>query len=142
LPRGNPISQLITGNKCRNCDTLFDGIYCPACGQKKVDLERPISELIGEVVKETFDIDGRALRTVKTLFLRPGTLTREFLEGRRTAFTPPLRLYLVSSRLRRDRGDQQFQDTVGLKGSFGRLQQPHFFMINAVHHLHEEYSIL
>lgn len=56
-----------------------------------------MSELIGEVVKETFDIDGRALRSVRTLFLRPGTLTREFLAGRRKAFTPPLRLYLVIS---------------------------------------------
>jgi hypothetical protein len=95
--RGNPISQLVTDSKCKNCDTPFVGIYCPACGQKNVDLERPMSELVGEVVKEAFDIDGRALRTVKTLFLRPGTLTREFLAGRRKAFTPPLRLYLVIS---------------------------------------------
>ncbi len=56
-----------------------------------------MSELIGEVVKETFDVDGRALRSVRTLFLQPGTLTREFLAGRRKAFTPPLRLYLVIS---------------------------------------------
>ena len=56
-----------------------------------------MSELIGEVVKETFDVDGRALRSVRTLFLQPGTLTREFLAGRRKAYTPPLRLYLVIS---------------------------------------------
>ncbi len=56
-----------------------------------------MTELIGEVLKETFDVDGRALRSVRTLFLQPGTLTREFLAGRRKAFTPPLRLYLVIS---------------------------------------------
>jgi hypothetical protein len=56
-----------------------------------------MSELIGEIVKETFDVDGRALRSVRTLFLQPGTLTREFLAGRRKAYTPPLRLYLVIS---------------------------------------------
>ena len=56
-----------------------------------------MTELIGEVLKETFDLDGRALRSVRTLFLQPGTLTREFLAGRRKAFTPPLRLYLVIS---------------------------------------------
>ena len=56
-----------------------------------------MSALIGEVLKETFDLDGRASRTIRALILRPGFLTTEFLAGRRKAFTPPLRLYLVFS---------------------------------------------
>lgn len=82
---------------CRNCQTRFDGEYCPACGQRNVDLERPIWSLIGEVVKETLELDGRAAQTVKTLFRHPGMLTDEFLAGRRRTYTPPLRLYLVIS---------------------------------------------
>lgn len=56
-----------------------------------------MSALIGEVLQEMFDIDGRAYRTVRTLLLQPGVLTREFLAGRRRTYTPPLRLYLVIS---------------------------------------------
>jgi hypothetical protein len=83
--------------QCKNCESQFSGSYCPTCGQKDVDLERPMRELVGEVVKETFDLDGRAWRTVKTLFLHPGLLTSEFLAGKRRAYTSPLRLYLFIS---------------------------------------------
>jgi len=83
--------------QCKNCDTGFDGDYCPTCGQRSVDLERPIWSLIGDVLKETFEIDGRAALTVKTLFRHPGMLTEEFLAGRRRTYTPALRLYLVIS---------------------------------------------
>lgn len=49
------------------------------------------------VISETFEVDGRAARTVKTLFRQPGMLTREFIAGRRARYSPPLRLYLVFS---------------------------------------------
>ena len=83
--------------QCRNCQTTFEGTFCPNCGQKDVDLERALGELVGEVLRETLDVDGRAWRTVRTLFLSPGALTSEYLLGRRRSYTPPLRLYLAIS---------------------------------------------
>lgn len=82
---------------CKNCQTRLDGPYCPTCGQRNIDLERPIWSLVRDVVKETFELDGRAALTIKTLFRHPGMLTYEFLAGRRRTYTPPLRLYLVIS---------------------------------------------
>ncbi len=82
---------------CRNCQSSLDGEYCSQCGQRDVDLERPIWGLVAGVVRETFEIDGRAARTIKTLFRHPGMLTAEFLAGRRATYSPPLRLYLVFS---------------------------------------------
>ena len=84
-------------SQCRNCQSSLDGAYCQKCGQRNIDLERPIWSLVGDIVKETFELDGRTALTIKTLFLHPGTLTSEFLDGRRRAYTPPLRLYLVIS---------------------------------------------
>ena len=83
--------------RCRNCDTALEGQFCPACGQKDIDLERPFFELFSEAIREAIDLDGRAWRTLRTLFLRPGRLTEEFLAGRRQAYTSPLRLYLFIS---------------------------------------------
>jgi hypothetical protein len=83
--------------RCRNCDTTLDDLYCPACGQKDVDLERPFFALLGEAVSEAVDLDGRAWRTVRTLFAQPGRLTEEFLAGKRKTYTSPLRLYLFIS---------------------------------------------
>ncbi|MGI9236411.1 MAG: DUF3667 domain-containing protein [Woeseiaceae bacterium] len=83
--------------QCRNCQAGLDGAYCSTCGQRNIDLEQPIWRLVGDVVKETFELDGRAALTIKTLFRHPGMLTYEFLAGRRRTFSPPLRLYLVFS---------------------------------------------
>jgi len=83
--------------QCRNCQTTLEGVFCPNCGQKDVNLERALGELVGEVLRETLDVDGRAWRTARTLFLHPGKLTVEYLLGRRRSYSPPLRLYLVIS---------------------------------------------
>jgi hypothetical protein len=82
---------------CQNCHTPLDGSFCPNCGQRDVDLERPTRQLVAELLKETFDVDGRAFRSVKALLLHPGALTSEFLAGRRRLYTSPIRLYLVIS---------------------------------------------
>jgi hypothetical protein len=82
---------------CKNCDTPIKERFCPQCGQKDIELERPLSELLGEAVRETIDIDGRVARTLWTLIRRPGVLTSEFLAGRRRRYSPPLRLYLLVS---------------------------------------------
>ena len=83
--------------ECQNCQVPLSGDYCGNCGQRNVDLERPIWSLVADVIKETFEVDGRAWLTIKTLFRYPGMLTSEFLAGRRRRYTPPLRLYLVTS---------------------------------------------
>ena len=82
---------------CKNCQALLENAYCSACGQRDVDLERPIFGLISDVLRETFELDGRAAVTLPTLFRHPGKLTSEFLAGRRRIYTSPLRLYLVIS---------------------------------------------
>ncbi len=84
---------------CRNCRTTLVDRYCPHCGQKDVDLERPILRLLGDVLGETFELDGRVARTLRALFFSPGRLTAEFLAGRRQRYTPPFRLYLGLSLL-------------------------------------------
>ncbi len=82
---------------CPNCGAALTGDYCSRCGQKAIDLDRPLIDLLGEVIRETFEVDGRAYRTLRALLLHPGLMTREFLAGRRRRYTPPLRLYLFVS---------------------------------------------
>lgn len=86
-----------TDTQCKNCDARLAGSYCSNCGQKDLDLGRPFGELVADIARETFDLDGRAWRTLKTLFRHPGLLTSEFLAGKRRSYTPPLRLYLFIS---------------------------------------------
>ena len=53
-------------------------------------------KLVRELLEETLSLDGRAIRTLRTL-VHPGRLTELYLDGKRAPFLPPLRLYLLAS---------------------------------------------
>jgi Protein of unknown function (DUF3667) len=83
------------GTPCANCATPLQGPWCHACGQSGEDFHRSIFRLCGEVVEGLLHMDGRLWRTLPDLMLRPGRLTRAYLEGHRAPQIPPLRLFLV-----------------------------------------------
>ncbi|MEM8930729.1 MAG: DUF3667 domain-containing protein, partial [Acidobacteriota bacterium] len=84
---------------CHNCDASMHGEYCHRCGQHDHDLDIRFSELTKEWLGSAFGLDARLWRTLRLLALRPGELTRRYLDGHRAAYVSPLRLYLVSSLL-------------------------------------------
>ncbi|WP_420433458.1 DUF3667 domain-containing protein [Hyphobacterium sp.] len=84
---------------CANCGTGFSGEYCPACGQSRTELKRPIVGLVTDAMDGLLTWDGRLARTYRGLFRRPGRVARDFMDGHRRAFTPPIRLYLIVSLL-------------------------------------------
>lgn len=43
------------------------------------------------------ELDFRLFRTMRRLLLSPGSLTREYAAGRQRRYTPPIRLYVVTS---------------------------------------------
>ncbi|MEP6999619.1 MAG: DUF3667 domain-containing protein [bacterium] len=54
-------------------------------------------DLVVDAFWELSGWDGRFASTLRALVQRPGLLTREFLEGRRSRYISPLRLYLMAS---------------------------------------------
>jgi hypothetical protein len=82
---------------CPNCGTPLVGRYCSNCGQRAIDLRPTLRELLHEALEELSHIDGKFIRTIGLLLFRPGQLTREFIEGKRTRSMTPLRLYLLTS---------------------------------------------
>lgn len=82
---------------CANCGTAAPLAYCPACGQEQHDYHRTLRALGGEVLDAFAGWDHKIIATFRTLLLRPGVLTREFLAGRRARYLRPLRLYLTAS---------------------------------------------
>lgn len=83
--------------QCKNCGLPLEAKYCSRCGQQDLDLKRPFFELLLEILREAFDVDGRAARTIWTMFSAPGVVTERFLAGQRKRYTSPVRLYLVVS---------------------------------------------
>jgi hypothetical protein len=82
---------------CLNCGTTLSGQYCGHCGQRARSRLISIWELMQEAFGDLFELDSRLWRTLIPLVVRPGRLTRDYLEGRRARFMPPFRTYLVLS---------------------------------------------
>jgi len=82
---------------CLNCKHPLPGKYCGNCGQEAKDLRRPFFKLSREAVQSLFELDGRAFRTLFYLLTKPAFLCQEYFNGRRTRYSPPLRLFLVIS---------------------------------------------
>jgi Protein of unknown function (DUF3667) len=86
------------GTVCANCGSPLTGRYCSQCGQRHHD--HPVHHFwhfVGEATEDLTHADSRLWQTLFALIFRPGLLTREFLEGRRARYLPPVRLYLVVS---------------------------------------------
>lgn len=84
------------GAVCANCQTVLSGRYCHTCGQSADNHHRSILHLILEAFEGLFHLDGRLWRTLPLIFFRPGTLTKDYMEGRIARHVPPLRTFLVS----------------------------------------------
>jgi hypothetical protein len=84
------------GTACANCGAVLEGPYCHTCGQLAEDFHRSLGRLVGELFEGLLDFDGRIWRTLPRLVLKPGRLTRDYLDGHRAVQIPPLRLFLVA----------------------------------------------
>lgn len=83
--------------QCLNCEAPLNGPFCSQCGQRAVPPHPTMRELAGYAASELTGWDGKFVTTLKTLFTKPGELTRQWLEGRRVSFIAPIRLYLAAS---------------------------------------------
>lgn len=85
------------GVTCLSCGASTIGVYCVACGQKNDDLRRSIFLLARDFVEDTFSFDSRMWRTLGSLAISPGLVPKAFSHGKRSRYTPPVRLFLVVS---------------------------------------------
>lgn len=87
------------GETCLNCGAALTGDFCQECGQSAGSIRRPFWTLIGESLETFFSLDGRIAHTLPDLLLKPGRMTRAYLDGQRARFIPPFRLYVFASLL-------------------------------------------
>jgi Protein of unknown function (DUF3667) len=95
--RSVPAAAAVAAPRCANCGASVADRYCGNCGQR---LEAPVHSLwhfLTVAFEDVTHADSRVWRTLWALLCRPGFLTREFLDGRRARYLPPVRLYLVLS---------------------------------------------
>jgi hypothetical protein len=80
---------------CANCGAAIDGKFCSDCGQP-AHLHRTLGHMVEEFLHGIIHFDTRALRTLPLLAFRPGTLTRNYIHGKRTKYISPLAIFLLT----------------------------------------------
>ncbi|MDO9476382.1 MAG: DUF3667 domain-containing protein [Pseudohongiella sp.] len=87
--------------RCLNCGHLLPAAacYCPECGQETRLRPPTVVDFIKEFAGNYFAFEGSLWRTLKLLLFFPGMLTRRYLDGQRSHYVRPLRLYLSISLL-------------------------------------------
>ncbi|MBL8535956.1 MAG: DUF3667 domain-containing protein [Hyphomonadaceae bacterium] len=80
---------------CLNCGAVLAGAYCSQCGQA-AHAHRTLSHLFEEVLHGLFHFDTKAWRTLPMLASRPGTLTHDYIYGKRARYISPLALFLFT----------------------------------------------
>jgi hypothetical protein len=86
-------------SECPNCHTLLMSNYefCPSCGQENHHYHVPVRHVAYEFVESITHFDTKLWNVIKTIFTKPGKLTKDFLSGKRARYVPPARLYVFVS---------------------------------------------
>lgn len=81
-------------HQCANCDAPLNGNFCANCGQR-AHVHRSLAHVGEEFLHGITHFDGKAWTTLPMLFFRPGRLTRNYIEGKRTRYIAPVPLFLL-----------------------------------------------
>jgi hypothetical protein len=92
---GAPQSRPQPHAACANCGEQLRGAYCHACGQS-AHVHRSLGHVLEEFLHGILHFDAKAWRTLPQLVIRPGTLTRDYVHGRRVRHLSPLALFLFT----------------------------------------------
>jgi hypothetical protein len=82
--------------QCPTCKVEVATPYCAACGEQRLrprDLR--LSGLLAQIAQSMSSVDGRLLRTLRSLLAVPGELTVAYLQGRRKPFIAPFPFFLI-----------------------------------------------
>ena len=80
---------------CLNCGTPLIGDHCHTCGQK-AHLHRTLGAFMHDLLHGALHFEGKTWKTLPLLALKPGVLTRRYVEGERARFVSPMALFLFT----------------------------------------------
>ncbi|HTM99513.1 MAG TPA: DUF3667 domain-containing protein [Pedobacter sp.] len=82
---------------CLNCGHIVEENFCPHCGQENIVVKEDALHMVSHAIADYFHFEHRFFGTIKPLLLKPGKLTKAYVEGKRVSFIHPIRLYIFIS---------------------------------------------
>src|SRR5688572_11245293 len=94
-PISLPLEPTQPDKTCANCSTPMVGEYCYNCGQEEFTARAfSMKVFFSHMLDELFDMDSKAIKTVRYLITKPGFLTEEYWKGHIKRYLLPLKFYL------------------------------------------------
>lgn len=90
-------SPLRKDKTCLNCNYVVENRFCPNCGQENTDTRKTFHHLFIHFFEDLTHYENAFWKTIKNLILKPASLTKEYLSGRRLSYLAPVRLYIFIS---------------------------------------------
>ncbi|GAB4231861.1 MAG: hypothetical protein Tsb0034_04380 [Ekhidna sp.] len=85
---------------CKSCGESFSGTYCNHCGEKVIHEEdRKLKHFFSEFINALTFADTKLWRTLRTMVLRPGAFSKDFVEGKRVTYMKPLAIFFLANLL-------------------------------------------
>jgi hypothetical protein len=76
---------------------MVQGRFCQDCGQENLDPSMSTLGLLHHFFSDMVHFDGKYFKTIATLITRPGYLSLAFLQGKRTMYVDPVKMYIFTS---------------------------------------------
>jgi len=86
-----------TSNTCKNCGTISELHYCPACGQRISVYKVTFKETFEDLADSLFTVNAPLIITLKLLIINPGKLFTSYLEGQRRKYYKPVAFFLLTT---------------------------------------------
>ena len=81
---------------CKSCGNEFVGNYCNLCGEQVLKAsDRSFKKLLSNILVTITFADSKFVRTLWLILKNPGFISKEFAEGRRIKYLPPLSLFFL-----------------------------------------------
>ena len=90
-------SPLRKDKTCLNCNYVVENRFCPNCGQENTDTRKTFYHLFVHFFEDLTHYENSFWKTIKNLLLKPASLTKEYLSGKRMSYLAPVRLYIFVS---------------------------------------------
>jgi uncharacterized protein DUF3667 len=93
------LPKIKRGQVCLNCDLPLAGEenFCPNCGQRNDVRSLNFGSFLYAIFSEFISYDSRFWRTIISLVMHPGKVSREYIDGKRFRYANPFRFYLTIS---------------------------------------------
>ena len=117
---------------CKNCDAPLTGKFCVNCGQI-ADIHRiSMGYVSHEFLHAVTHADRGFLLLIKKLFLYPGVVAKEYIDGKRKKYFNPLSFIVITSAIHAWIAYKTgYFSAVGTGGSGGRNQRMPAVMVEA-----------